>query len=114
MSRPIEAHVQKLRKQAIKALPRKVRKLVDQLKPKPPLGEVWARLREQERLRADRIGMLICGSPKVAITELATVAGHGHDPTSSPYLSELMTFSVSDDYTRLHAQLWAAARPATQ
>ncbi|MBW2458886.1 MAG: hypothetical protein JRI68_30585, partial [Deltaproteobacteria bacterium] len=57
---------------------------------------------------------LVCGNPKVAITELATVAGHGHDPRSSPYLRELMLFTVSDDYARLHAQLWSSARPATR
>jgi Tfp pilus assembly protein PilF len=109
VQRPIDTLTQKLRKQVLKALPRKVRKLVDQVKPEHATAEVWKQYRDEERIRADRVGMLVCGSPRAAIAELATSGGFGDDPTRSPYMRQLMRFAVSDDYARLHARLWSAA-----
>jgi hypothetical protein len=105
---PPTGSTQKLRKQVMRAIPRRVRKQVDQL-PRPRIsGDLWDRYRNLEAERADRIGLVLSGNPRMALAELA-----GEEPlrrvlTRSPRLSRLVAFAVSEEYAELHATLWAA------
>jgi hypothetical protein len=98
--------VQQLRKQVLRALPRKVRKQIDQLKAPKTSAELWTRYRDFESERADQIGLLISGDPKTALGELAGAEGAGISPPQSHRVRSLMIFSVSDEYADYHKKLW--------
>jgi hypothetical protein len=109
-ARPTEALVQQLRKQVNRALPRKVRKQLDQQRIDQVDSRIWNRYRAEEQRRSDLIGMLICGNPKVAITELSAAEGLFGDLTQAQRVRELMTFAVSDRYAVLHSAIWRTRR----
>jgi hypothetical protein len=109
IARPIDTLVQRLRKQVSKALPRKIRKQLEQQADLRVDAATWQRYRAEEQLRADQIGLVICGNPKVAITQLAAAEGLSGELTQSPRVRELMLFTVSDRFAVLHAMLWRAS-----
>jgi hypothetical protein len=102
VDKPIAAEVQRMRKRITSLLPRKTRKQVEALKLTQVRPKIWALYREAERLRSDKIGMLVCGSPKAALAELAGM----HGPKESTRIGELMRFALSDTYAAAHNALW--------
>jgi hypothetical protein len=104
------AAAQQLRKQLNRFVPRKVRKQLEQVRIDHIDVRVWDHYRMEEQRRADMIGMLICGNPKVAVAELSAAEGVFGDFTRSPRVRELMTFAVSDQYAALHSAVWSGRR----
>jgi tetratricopeptide (TPR) repeat protein len=107
------AMAQQLRKQINRVVPRKVRRLLEQQRIELVDARIWDHYRTDERRRADVIGMLICGNPRVAITELAEAEGLSGDPTQSQRVCDLMSFVVSDRYAMLHSSVWSGRRPSS-
>ncbi len=113
VERPILPEVATLRRQVQRALPRKTRKQVEQLEVE--VGRVtaarWTQLRQEERLRADQLGIVLCGNPRVGLAELAGVLGTPDGLAASPYVHALMDFVLSEGYAALHAALWSVHAP---
>jgi hypothetical protein len=107
-----EMAAQQLRKQLGRAVPRRVRKQLEQQRLDPVDSRLWDRYRADEQRRCDVIGMLICGNPKVAVAELAATTGVTGSPAMDPRLRDMMTFAVTDRYAVLHAAIWT--RPPSQ
>jgi hypothetical protein len=61
-------------------------------------------------MRADRIGLVLCAKPKVALTELAQAEAIGQNPFDVPYLQQLMNFAISDEYNVLYNILWTTSQ----
>jgi hypothetical protein len=108
VQRPIDPDVQKLRRQIMRALPRRVRKQLEGITIGQVTAEATAELRELEDRRASEVGMVIAANPKAAITELARARGLSDPPAAHDELRELMLFAVSDEYERLHHAYWTA------
>jgi len=98
---------QQLRKQLGRVVPRKVRKQLEPLRLEPVDDRLWDRYRADEQRRADQIGLLICGNPRVAVGELAATDGLLGRSTRA---RELMIFAVSDRYAVLHDVVWRPRR----
>jgi tetratricopeptide (TPR) repeat protein len=106
----VDPTIQQLRKRAYRALPRKVRKQVEQL-PCPSIDSaLWQTYRTLETYRADRMGLLLSGSPRTCFRELARIERIDDDPVQHDRLADLMRFAVSEEYLRHHVALWSSGR----
>jgi tetratricopeptide (TPR) repeat protein len=104
--RSVSSTVQQLRKRVHRALPRKIRKQIEQL-PTPRVdAAVLARLRQAEGERADQVAMAASADPLEVFKELAKNLGISEMPLSSERVREMVTFAVSQRYTRLYNVLW--------
>lgn len=106
VTRPIDPVIQQLRKQFHRAMPRKTRKAVEQLGTPLVERDFWARYRTFARHRSDEVGLLACGSPRVALRELT---GARPDPLEMPAVRWVLQFMVSDAYANYHRALWQGA-----
>ena len=93
---------QQVRKQLNRALPRRVRKQLDQQRLESVDTRLWDHYRAEEQRRADRVGLLICGNPRVAVSQLCPAG----EFVLTPRLRELMLFAISDRYDTLHGGVW--------
>jgi len=106
---PIDRETQLLRKQVARALPRKVRKHLETLSPPNPSVEMWARYRSAVADRTARAALLLCRSPRVALSELLRAEGLTPEQLEQePTLVQLLQFVTSDEYVSANRQLWSA------
>jgi len=96
------ATAQQLRKQLNRAVPRRVRKQLEQQRIEQVDARLWDHYRADEQRRADLIGMLICGNPRVAIGQLSP----NDEFSLTPRSREMMLFAISDAYETLYAAVW--------
>ncbi len=101
---------QQLRKRVFRVLPRKVRRQLEQQPLQPVDARLWDVYRAEELRRADAVGLLMCGNPRVACTQLAASDGRADSPTESRRARELIGFALSDQYAALHVALWSTRR----
>jgi hypothetical protein len=101
---------QQLRKQVTRVLPRKIRRQLEQQPLESVDARLWDTYRAEELRRADAIGLLICGNPRVAVAQVGAAEGRLDDPTESRRARELIGFALSDQYAALHVALWSARR----
>lgn len=103
VQRPIDPVVLQLRKQVLRNLPRKARKVIEQSEPPRVDPELWSRYRAVVRQRSDQIGVLVSGNPRTALAELAHLHGGIEE---SGVLQEMLRFVVSEAYANYHRLLW--------
>ncbi|MBK6849636.1 MAG: tetratricopeptide repeat protein [Proteobacteria bacterium] len=110
---PIDPLAQQLRKRVVRALPRRVRKGLEQVALPSTPAPATARWRAAQHERADRVGLLLSGSPQVALAAIAEATqARGSDPGDAPRLTALLSFAVSEEYATLHRTLWTARSTA--
>jgi tetratricopeptide (TPR) repeat protein len=105
-ARPEEHAQQQRRKQLQRALPRKVRKEIEQISVPRMTAAAWARLRVEETCRADMVGLLFAEDAKACLSELAAVAGGDRGGQGSPRIPNLLRFAVSELHEACARQLW--------
>jgi hypothetical protein len=105
VQRPIDAVVAQLRKQAMRAIPRKTRKALEQLEPPRSDADYWKSYRLFVRRRSDEVGLLLCGDPRVALAELT--GGDGSKLEGGQY-RQLLNFMVSEEYGNFYRSLWSS------
>ncbi|PID38032.1 MAG: hypothetical protein CSA65_08935 [Proteobacteria bacterium] len=98
--KPLEPALAQERKLLWRALPRKLRKLVEQAEVPQLRVERWDRFRRLERQRADRIGLLCSSNPRVALRQL--------ELANSERLRALLEFSLSEQLSSAYRLLWTA------
>ncbi|MBK8481454.1 MAG: tetratricopeptide repeat protein [Proteobacteria bacterium] len=106
---PVDPLAQQLRKRVLRALPRRVRKSLESMSLGSTPPSTTARWQSALQERADRVGLLLSGSPQVALAALAE-ATQPRDKSGfeAPRLLALLRFSVSEEYATLHRALWTA------
>ena len=99
--KPINPAVIQQRKALLRALPRKLRKQIEQTTV-PSLEKTrWQAYRALERQRADRIGLLISGNPQSTLEQL---------PKDDPQrLRRLLRFALSSEFGAFHRRLWTTS-----
>ena len=104
-SKPVSPALAQLRKQVLKVVPRRFRKLLEQIQIPTPHASAWAIYRERERERADQIGLLFAAQPHLAFSELLSQLAN---ELWSPRMHALVLFGISEHYGTLYRALWSA------
>ena len=108
VQRPIDHEVLQLRKRIHRALPRRVRKTVEQLGSPRVDGTLWSSFRAFARQQADEIAMVASGDVRVALEEL-TGGETGRLQTAE--MGSVLRYVVSEEYGDRYRSLWTAGSP---
>lgn len=109
---PSDPLAQQLRKRVVRALPRRVRKSLEQAAVTGSPPAETARWQAAHQERADRLALLLSGNPQLALAALAETTQARAKPTGDapandpPRFAAIVRFAVSEEYATLHRTLW--------
>ena len=86
-------------------MPRRARKVLEQLEAPRTDADYWTAYRIFARRRSDEVGVLICGDPRAALAELT---GGDQTKLENRELRQLLQFIVSEEYGNYHRSLWSS------